>query len=125
MPQSPLPTEEELLLVKESLIIPVMLDVLERDIAAVGSGGFTFPSLYAAVLRRIQEGVIRRQHELNGELKSCSIQVYGTRRTRFSLSARYRCRGYEHRMVLLWDLIRAEMEIGLADRLNIQIEGGD
>jgi hypothetical protein len=122
---SPLQTEEELLFVKEFIILPVMIDVLEKDIHTMNTVGLKMPRIYISSLRMIQKTVLTRQHLLKNELRSRGIKIFEQQRTKASLQAQYQCRGYQHRMELLWDIVKAEIEVKLAAHLPIDPEEDD
>ncbi|MDO7905230.1 hypothetical protein Q5741_02230 [Paenibacillus sp. JX-17] len=121
MHSSPLQTEEELLLVKEAAILPYMFDVLERDIAMLRQAALKLPEPYIARLQAAQNRVLERQLQLKQLFRQGDIRIIEARRTEFSLQVEYKCRGYTHRMELLWEIVRADIEIRLADELHIDL----
>ncbi|MBO2944998.1 hypothetical protein JJQ72_13555 [Paenibacillus sp. F411] len=120
MKQSPLQTQEELLLVKESAVLPVLLDVLERDLAGMEGSGLT--KLYVQRVKEIQSSIMTRLSLLKHESRSRSIAIIHTRRREHSLHVSYLCRGYRHQMELQWDFVKADLERRLAGVLLINLE---
>ena len=115
-------SDEELLLVKEMMILPVMIEVLERDIHIFANVKFKFPHLYAGSLRVIQDAVSGRLSEIRRQCRKRGIRVLGTERTREYIQAKYRAHGYEHSVTLLWELVRTAIEERLASYLNVRLD---
>ena len=111
MIKSPIQTEEDLLLVKEFIILPLLLDVIQRDITIIKSVKLKFPNLFIECLNRIQDSIIRQLFEVRAELKKRGIKVYSSERTKEYIQTSYRCRGYEHTITLMWELVRVAIEI--------------
>ncbi|KKO52160.1 hypothetical protein [Paenibacillus sp. DMB20] len=120
MSASPLQTGEELQMVKESAILPILLDVLEKDIRSMEASGLT--ELYVQRLRAIQKSAMARLSQLKKDCRARSIIIMETRRKEYSLLLRYQCRGYRHHMELQWDFVRADIEQRLAEALHISLE---
>ncbi|SMF87908.1 hypothetical protein SAMN05661091_4003 [Paenibacillus uliginis N3/975] len=120
MSTSPLQTGEELQIVKECTILPILLDVLEKDIRSMETSGLT--DLYIGRLREIQRSSMTRLSRLKNDCRARSITIMETHRKEYSLLLRYRCRGYQHHMELQWDFVRADIEQRLAKALHISLE---
>jgi len=113
----PLQTEEELHWVKEMVILPVILDVLEKDIHALQPLPLKMPELYIQVLRRAQDQASRDLSRLRRELGKRGVKIYDQRRTTQGIEASYVCRGYHYRFSMLWGLVKAEV----AQRLSVYL----
>jgi len=114
-------TERERQLVKDYLLLPIMLDVLERDIAAIGRVKLKFPNLYTAILRSAQDAITTELHGIRKVFRHAGIKVYDEIRTKEGIEAKYLCRGYEHSMMMLWELVKVECEIRLAELLGVRL----
>ncbi|RXZ77006.1 hypothetical protein EBB07_32450 [Paenibacillaceae bacterium] len=123
MKQAPLETEEDLQLVKEYMLLPVLLDVLERDIRILGAAGLRMDAIYEQVLRRAQDRIIADVALFRKHLRERGIKVYVQQRTKLSLDARYLCRGYHHNFSMLWSLVKAELDRKLSLYLRIDFKG--
>lgn len=119
MPTSPLQTGEEIHMVKECVILPFLLDVLEKDIRSMEGSGVN--GLYIQRLRGIQKAVTARLTTLKQDCRTRGVAILETRRKEYSLLLRYRCRGYQHHMELQWDFVRADIERRLAEALHISL----
>ncbi|MNK08741.1 hypothetical protein D3C87_266840 [compost metagenome] len=112
MKQVPYRTEEEAGWVKEFLILPLILDLMERDLRLVSSGStpFKLPELYMAVLRGLQSRITRELSQIRQQMRQHGIKVYEQHRTGTGLEARYLCRGYQYEFSMLWGFARAEID---------------
>lgn len=122
MAQSPLQTEEELLLVKELVILPVMFDVLEKDIQFLRSSSFNMFNIYAELISRIQNAALSKQYELRKQLRTRRMKLIEVKRDDSFLKVLYECRGYQHRMDLLWEVVRANIEMQLYADFHLSLE---
>jgi hypothetical protein len=106
----PLLTEDELLLVKEYVLLPIILDVLERDIKLFSVMPFKMSVVYMKSLRSVQDEIFKDMYRLRKELGKHGIKVYEQRRTKLGIEAEYLCKGYRHTFSMLWSLVKAEVE---------------
>ena len=106
-------TEEELKIVKQSLILPIVLDVLSHDIRVLQGSSAKMNGLYIRFLHSLQDRVSLELYHLRRELRKSGIKVYRQERAKQGLEAEYLCRGYEHRFTMLWGVVKAEVEIEL------------
>jgi len=119
---APLQTDAELLLVKHILIGGVMLDVLEYEVSKLKMvTELKMASIYIRKLHDIQQSLPHELHQLQRELKSSGIRIIATTRFKGRIEAKYLCRGYEHEIILLGDIIRAEIEVKLAAQFGIEL----
>jgi hypothetical protein len=125
MKPAPLQTEEEIQMVKDCIIAPVLLDVLEHDMKALTLTDLKLPNIYRKKFRAMQKEVSRDLSNLRQMLRKHGIKIYSEARLREHLEAHYKCRGYDHEMVLTWDTIKAEVEIRLSQFLNVSLDEED
>jgi hypothetical protein len=102
-------TKEEQRRVKDHLIIPVMLDYLEEDISVIQKSGLKTDLILIAALKKVQDDILNEHFGIRMDLRKAGIKVYDEQRTKTAIEARYLCRGYEHRISLLWSLVRTEV----------------
>ena len=106
-------TEEELLMVKQSLILPIVLDVLAHDIRVLQGSTAKMNGLYVKYLHSLQDQVSLELYHLRRQLRQKGIKVFRQERAKKGLEAEYLCRGYEHQFMMLWGVVKAEVEIAL------------
>jgi hypothetical protein len=104
----PMLKQEELRMVKEAILIPVMLDYLHSDIEAAHSAGFKLDLILIRTLQKVQDDIINEHYALKRELRARGIKLLPENRSRMGVEANYLCRGYEHHMTLLWGTVRTE-----------------
>ncbi|MFD0713499.1 hypothetical protein [Paenibacillus sp. GCM10027626] len=119
MTQAPLETEGDLHLVKEYILLPILLDVLERDIKALGTVKLKMNVVYIKVLRSAQDLITADVMLIRQNMRYRGIKVYEQQRTELCIEARYLCRGYQHKFSMLWGVVKAELYKYLSKYLNI------
>lgn len=119
----PWQTPEEAEFVKEYLLLPLMLDVLERDRTAMGRAGLKMPEVYDVLVRLLQEAITADLAQARKGMREHGMKVYEERRTSLGLEARYLCRGYHYEFSMLWGLVKAEMLRRFCAYLGIDIAG--
>jgi hypothetical protein len=111
-------SEEELILVKEYVLLPVILDVLERDIGKMKIADLKVPIIYIGNLKQTQDAVTRELYIIRQELRKRGIKVYEREQTANGIKASYVCRGYRHELSFLPALIRTTVIEKLARLMN-------
>ncbi|TDG00166.1 hypothetical protein [Paenibacillus piri] len=102
-------TPEELQFVKMGIILPVMLDVLQRDMNRIKQVKLKLNVLYTLSLGKAQDGVHAELMELKAELRKRGIRIYEEARVAEGIQARFKCRGYDHKLLLQWEKVRTEI----------------
>ncbi|OMF76639.1 hypothetical protein [Paenibacillus glucanolyticus] len=115
-------TEEDLVLVKNYLKLPVVMDVLQNNMDKIESSDLKMQALFAAHLSSLSDKVNRELYDVRQEMRKRGLKVYEERRSEKGISAKYLCRGYNHEMNLLWGLVKSETETKIADLLGVDIE---
>jgi hypothetical protein len=121
MNRPPLETEDELKLVKDYLLLPVVLDVLERDIRTLDTLKLKMPQPYIRSLRTVQNKVTADMATIRRGLRGRGIKVYAERRTKRALEADYVCRGYHRKFSMLWGVVKAEVQQKLCRYLDVDL----
>jgi hypothetical protein len=107
-------TEAELVMVKKSLLFPVILDVLTYDSKHMEITGVKIPIIYNLLLKGKQQQAINDiTQELNAlkrEMRLCGIKILLEKRTNLSIEVEYLCRGYPYHFSMLWGFVKAEVQ---------------
>ncbi|GIP32984.1 hypothetical protein [Paenibacillus sp. J2TS4] len=114
MSKAPLETKEDLELVKEYILLPLLLDALEHDIALMERIQLKMAAFYVGNLRGIQIDITTALTLIRQQMRIRGIKVYEQQRTRLGIEARYLCRGYHHTFAMLWSLVKAELTAKLS-----------
>lgn len=121
MKHIPLQTEQEGQLVKQLALLPVVLDVLERDIAALQTVPLKMRGIYVQCLQYAQDQATLDLSHVRKQLRQRGIKVYEQRRTHLGIELQYVCRGYEHQFSILWSFVKAEVERWLRQSFRLQL----
>ncbi|MBP2240774.1 hypothetical protein J2Z40_001333 [Cytobacillus eiseniae] len=121
MKQAPLVMEEDLQLVKEYVLLPILLDVLESDITKFRTAKLKMNDIYEKSLRQVQDQIITKMAELRKQMRERGIKVYEQQQNKLFVEAHYLCRGYHHKFSMLWNLVRAEQYKCLNMYLHIDL----
>lgn len=119
---NPIPwqTPEEAEFIKESVLLPILLDVLERDRAAILRAELKLPELYGELIEVLQNRVTADLSLVRQGMRKHGMKVYEERRTTLGIEASYLCRGYHYEFSMLWGLVKAEILQRLRRYLKIQ-----
>src|SRR5690554_4278842 len=104
-------TEQELLMVKQALILPIVLDVLTHDIRVLQAAPAKMNGLYVKYLHTLQDQVSLELFHIRKQLRRHGIKVFRQERAKDCLEAEYLCRGYRHEFTMLWSVVKAEVEV--------------
>lgn len=121
MKHAPLETPADLQHVKQAVLYPVLMDVLERDMQTLNTLQLKMPRIYISSLRRTQDQINADLVQVRRHLRERGIKIYEMKRTAEGLDARYVCRGYHHHFSMLWSLVRAEVESRLAAYMQVPL----
>jgi hypothetical protein len=111
-------TEAEMHMVKQSLILPIVLDVLAHDIRVLQGSTAKMNGLYVKYLNTLQDKASLELFHLRRELHKQGIKVFRQERAKTGLDAEYLCRGYQHSFMMLWSVVKAEVEVMLGILMN-------
>jgi hypothetical protein len=114
-------TNEELVLVKDCIIYPVILDVLERDIGKMKLMDLKIPLIYIGNLKHVQNLVTHELTDIKRELRGRGIKIYEQERSTNGMTAKYLCRGYHHQIAFLPSVIRSCVIIKVSVLLNLDL----
>lgn len=117
----PWQTEAEAELVKRAILLPVLLDLLERDRQALADIPLKVPHIYRGFIGSLQGAAMDELAQVRKDMRKHGIKVFEERRTNFGLEARYLCRGYRYEFDMLWGLVKAEIFQLLGDYSGIDI----
>lgn len=106
-------TEEETKLIRQSLILPIVLDVLAHDIRVLQHSSAKMNAVYVRYLHALQDQVSLSLYQLRRRMKRHGIKMLEQKRGKLGLEVEYICRGYEHRVTILWAVVRGEVELVL------------
>lgn len=125
MGKAPLATTEDAALVKDVVLLQILLEALELDIALLGKGQLKLAVVYVATLLQVQQLAVADLTLIRGKLGRSGIRIYEEQRTVAGVAVRYLCRGYHHTFRMLWSLVKPELYQRLAGYIrSLAVEAG-
>jgi hypothetical protein len=110
-------SDTEIAIVKRSIILPFVISVIEYDKRVIAKSNVKVPDSYLKALDRASAQAFADISENRKELRNMNVKVHEVKRDIKSVEYSYYLRGYERRMAFLWNIVRAECEIYLAEIL--------
>jgi len=117
----PLRTEEEVEMIKQYILLPLMLDVLESDRESLESVKLKASQVYGGIIRLLQAYTTAELAQVRRDIREHGMKVYEERRTELGIEARYLCRGYTYEFSLLWGVANAEIKQRFFNYLGIDV----
>ncbi|MDQ0896284.1 MULTISPECIES: hypothetical protein [unclassified Paenibacillus] len=109
-------TNDDLQLVKEYTLLPILLDMLTRDMNEMKA--FEDRIIYNHVIHYLQdiEGTIYRViQEIKQKMRQRGIKILSTTPGKSGIDVEYKIRGYVHHFSMLRSLVKAELMTTLSD----------
>lgn len=103
-------TEEDIQIIKEYTLLPVLLDMLARDIDHLTI--YRDKIVYNYVighLRDVEQSIYPRLQNLRNQMKQRHIKILNTEMNTLGIEVEYKVRGYIHHFNMLRSLIKAEV----------------
>lgn len=116
-----IPTEEEHELITKHLIMPFILDVLQENIKKTSDSQLRLGELFILHMETLMDKVSQEHAVIRQELRKRGIKIIDQEHNREELRVDYMCRGYKGRKVIFMNRIKAEIEMEIAQLLNIDI----
>lgn len=117
-------TSTELVMVKNCIIYPEILDTLEREIAEIKRGHFYMPEIHIGNLKQVQNLILIELTKIKAELRKRGIKIYELERSGGGIKANYLCRGYRHHISFLPGVIRSCVLIDVCLLLRLDLKSG-
>jgi hypothetical protein len=103
-------TEEDIQIVKEYTLLPILLDMLARDIdeLQINQDKIVFNHVIF-YLREVERSIYPELQSLKGKMKTHDIRVLRTEMNALGIEVEYKVRGYIHHFNMLRSLVKAEL----------------
>ncbi|MGP0585833.1 hypothetical protein [Paenibacillus timonensis] len=120
---SPVPwqTQEEAEIIKQYVLLPLLLDALERDRRILASASLKLPQVYKGLIGLLQNAATADLTQVRQSMREHGLKVFEERRTNLGIEARYLCRGYTYEFSMLWGLVKAELISRLYTYLGMNV----
>ncbi|WP_055107625.1 hypothetical protein [Paenibacillus ihumii] len=112
MNNSTIKTDKDLQIIKEYTLLPVLLDMLARDIEELSL--YQNKLIYNLVifhLKKIESSIHLELKTLRSQMRQRGIQVLNTTMNALGVEVEYKVRGYIHHFKMLRSLVKAELMI--------------
>ncbi|PJN56094.1 hypothetical protein PAEVO_28170 [Paenibacillus sp. GM2FR] len=113
---------DESKLVKDYILLPLLLDVLEHDRSVLSRADLKSQELTNVIIDRLQAAALSDLAQARRKMREYAIKVYEDRKTKLGIEVEFICRGYHHKLSMLWGLIEAEIEQRSYTYLGLKIE---
>ncbi|GAA0135741.1 hypothetical protein YSY43_25810 [Paenibacillus sp. YSY-4.3] len=112
MINSTIETEEDIQIIKEYTLLPILLDMLARDIEELSlHQNKLIYNLVIFYLKGIESSIHLELKNLRSKMRQRRIQVLDTTMNALGVEVEYKVRGYIHRFKMLRSLVKAELMI--------------
>ncbi len=108
------PTQEELTLIRNYALLPVMLSVVENNYKRIETSSYPLKKLYIAATQALMNLVHADLSQTRKALKERNIKVFEDERADSAIHYRFICRGYEDKFSLIRDVVKAEISVRMA-----------
>ncbi|MBB6675509.1 hypothetical protein [Cohnella nanjingensis] len=108
------PTPEELTLIRDYVLLPHMMTMVQKGIDDMRNSTGVLKRLYLLSAQVLMNHISRDLYELRRELSRRSIRIVGDEQVDLVVYHRYICRGYEERLGIVREVMRAEISVRLA-----------
>jgi hypothetical protein len=117
----PLTTAKELTLVKESILIPMVLEQLQQHCRQISLIVDT-PKPYEDLIEEAMRLATMEQTAIKKSLRIHGIKVYEEERLADSFNTRFVCRGYHDKFSMLWDTASPQIQIRIRRYLGLPVD---
>ncbi|AOZ91516.1 hypothetical protein [Paenibacillus crassostreae] len=105
------PTRRELELMREYVLLPVALHIVEKKILEVERSPQMLKLLYSTAAKVLAKHIREDVNKSKKALHEQTIRVYEDSKNDSELTYRYTCRGYENQFIMTRDFMRAEISV--------------
>lgn len=107
---SKIETEEDVQIVKEYTLLPILLDMLARDVEELKV--YKDKIVYNHILfylREVEMAIYPELQSIKSQMKKRDIKVIHTEMNALGINVEYKVRGYIHHFTMLRSLVKAEL----------------
>ncbi|MUT66000.1 hypothetical protein [Paenibacillus sp. NEAU-GSW1] len=118
-----LPTKEELELIRDYVLLPIMLDVVKSDRDKMKYEFLSLKELYLKADDALLNILMKDLFAVKQELKRLGIKVEEIDRTPTALNYKFWYKGYEDHFSLMRMVVKSEISVRLGRYINRMFEG--
>ena len=114
MKPAPIPTKEEIELIRDSVLLPIMLTIVENNKKEIEWSTYSIKGLFVAANEALMKLIHADLVKVKNALRERNIKVWeDDRPVDYAIHYRFNCRGYEDQFSIMRELVRAEVGIRL------------
>lgn len=107
------PTAEELTLIRDYVLLPHLLVMVQKSIQDMENSAGMLKRLYLAAAQVLLSRISEDMYSLKRELARRNIRIVGDEQVDLVLYHRFICRGYEDRFGMVREVMKAQISIRL------------
>lgn len=108
------PTEDELKMIRDYILLPYMLSMVQKNIEDTGNQSNLLKQLYVTAGRAVMKQISADMYSVRRELSKRNIKITNDEQADMVIYHRFICRGYEDRFGMVRDVMRSEISIRLS-----------
>ncbi|RUS47578.1 hypothetical protein [Cohnella sp. AR92] len=120
-------TADEMYLVREAILLPLILQMLDKKLKEMEWSSDTLKTLYKRSIELVIDRVLQDHIGVRKELRARRIKTWDGDNTDFALYINYNCRGYDGNFFVTHDLAKSEIGVRLGKYIQeafLPISGG-
>jgi hypothetical protein len=107
------PTVEEMTMIRECILLPHMLTMVQRDMDKIKQNGGILKRINVTSAQAIMDMISKDMRELKRKLSQANIKIHNDEQVDMTIFYHYTCRGYQERFGILREVMRAEISVRL------------
>lgn len=115
-------TKEELELIREYVLLPIMLDVIQSNTDKVKYSTMAMKELYLLSNEKLMDRVHDDLAKVRKEMRRIGIKVEETDREHAALHYTFWLRGYQDKFSLIRAVVKAEVSVRLAKYIDVMFK---
>ncbi|KIL40479.1 hypothetical protein SD70_12915 [Gordoniibacillus kamchatkensis] len=112
------PTPEELTMVRDYVLLPHMLTMIQKSIDDIRNTPNLLNRLYMTAAQVLMNKISQDMYDLKRELSRRNIKVLNDEQIDLVVYYNYSCRGYKERFAIVREVARAEISVRLTQYLE-------
>lgn len=108
------PTEDELKMIRDYIILPHMLTMVQKSIVDIENSSNLLKQLYLAAGKEVMDKISRDLYNIRRELSRRNIKIINDEQVDLVVYHRFVCRGYEDRFGMVREVMRSEISVRLS-----------
>ena len=118
MTRSAVPSKEELEMIRDHILLPIMLTMVEKNGKDLQLSPSTLQKLYIAVAQMMLNHIHSDLSKVNKALRASQIKVFQDDHEDDGLHYRFICRGYEDKFAMMREVVKANISVKMSEYIR-------